>query len=170
MQYLIKTTLYCVSITIQTSCFAGVVSIDSGLELIYQFVSCLQVTAQWNSRLEGRKGEISLIGCAAVLLNTEIKGSTLLFLHALIFCLHFSLYWTNMHTFTLLSLQEQFYFIFTGWEASLSPDSCHLINQSNQWMLLGWMRALSYCVHANTCYPSKAMHKASWVYLKQNAS
>ncbi len=75
MQYLIKTTLYCVTITIQTSCLAGVVSIDSGLELIYQFVSFLQVKEQRNRRLEERKGEISLIGSAAVLLNAEIKGS-----------------------------------------------------------------------------------------------
>ncbi len=75
MQYLIKTSLYCVTITIQTSCLAGVVSIDSGLELIYQFVSCLQVKEQRNRRLEERKGEISLIGSAAVLLNAEIKGS-----------------------------------------------------------------------------------------------
>jgi len=125
MQYLIKTTRYCVTITIQTSCFAGVVSIDSGFELIYQFVSCLQVTAQGNRRLEARKAEISVIGCAAVLLNTEIKGS-MLFLHACIDfckkkkknCIHFSLSWTNM--FNLLSLLEQFWFIFT--EASLSES------------------------------------------------
>lgn len=90
MQYLIKTTLYC-TITIQTSCFAGVVSIDSGLELIYQFVSCLRVKEQRNRRLEERKGEISLIGSAAVLLNTEIEGSMCLFLHTLIFLAFISL-------------------------------------------------------------------------------
>lgn len=144
MQYLIKTTLYCVTITIQTSCFAGVVSIDSGFRLIHQFVSCLRVTAQWNSRPEARKAEISVIGCAAVLLNIEIKGSMLFFACMYwFFCLHFSLSWTNMHMFNLLSLQELFCFIFTGWEASLSPDSCHLINQSNQWILFGWMWSLS---------------------------
>lgn len=155
MQYLIKTTLYCVTITIQTSCFAGVVSIDSGLELIYQFVSCLQVKEQRNRRLEERKGEISLIGSAAVLLNTEIEGS-MCFVFAYIDFLpsFYSLLDKHKHVHSFFALLEQLYFIFRGWEGSLIPDNCHLINHSNQWKLLGWICAVSYYVHANTCYPS----------------